>query len=653
MSQIVAAYFHAIEPLVSFGAASRQKTTMALRAARIGIAPEFYLAVSYAMSGVAALALAAALFIGFSRASVAWWLLAILVLGGACVGFAIVRLAFLLYPRIVSSSRARQIDAEFPSVIMLCYALAKGGVDALAIFRAVAQERHTYGEISREFALVMRDIEWMGQDMNTALQSVAATTPSATLKAFFEGLVTMLNSGADPRDYFKRHAATQLAQAETAMEKEIDQAGLLAESYVSGLLVLPLLLIVVLSVLGALKSSSSAFIPLIVFGLMPLGTVGYLVLLDMFLPPEVLALPKPRNDPISDFGMDSVRSDTPRLRQPKRQRLGHIREELDDAIRRGGEDAARATRVKRVLVLEWIRRAVRVTWKDFVTRAIEEPLRAFLLSMPIALLVFGAGAYWLDARGFYGSRQIVGISGLVVACGVLACLPVSVFHEIRVRRARVVDGDLPETLSKLAGFNERGVGLLRSFQILGRTSRGPLGREMRSLDRDVSWSSNLRAALVRMRARVATRRMMKVGILFERGTLATGNLKEALEIAAQEAAATEHARARKRQAMMTYLIVIYVVFAVFLYVLYTVAELFYGAEGLNSLAASRSVAGLASAAGAKAESEFLYLNAVLIQGACCGVVAGKLGEGHVLSGLKHAAILAILAWVVFALGVMW
>src|SRR5581483_6932316 len=187
-------WFRALEPVVST-AQSNAATAKALRAARIGMFPEWYMALSYLASTETALVPTRAL-AGFPLGRP---LLAVMV---AAFAFLCMRLGFLAYPRLTAAGRARRIDAEMPSVVTLCYALAQGNVAPLEIIRAVASERNAYGEAAVEFGVVIRNVEWLGLDLVSALKETAATSPSARLRSFFDGLVTMLNSGADAKDYF-------------------------------------------------------------------------------------------------------------------------------------------------------------------------------------------------------------------------------------------------------------------------------------------------------------------------------------------------------------------------------------------------------------------------------------------------------------------
>jgi len=639
-----ALYFRVFEPLLAFGRETRLETTRALRAARIGFFPEWYLSLAYFSAAAAAL-------LGWT---VLGALLALLVPGGALlktllvVGLGlslglVVYLGFLLYPRVKAASRARAIDEELPNVITLCYALARGGLSCMSIFRAVAEEEQVYGEVSREFGLIVRDMDWFGEDINTALLATASTTPSDALRRFLEGLVTVLNSGAAPRDYFKRQAEMQLQQAELRLVKDQEQTALLAEVYVSGLLVMPLLLIVVLSVLASLGGDGARYLPLIAFGLIPLGTVGYLVLLDLLAPQEPLSVPRRGRARLVDAGLEGIPTAEAEARSLKR------------ILRAEAPASPEARRLRRGLAAEALRGAFQRFRTQVLPRALEKPLEAAQVAgaAGLTVLALGVGYLLLFAEDGYGTA--VALASVLLAAALVAGVPSAIVHEWRYRRALRIDAALPETLRKVAGLNERGITLLQAFQIIGRGGDGPVAESLRRLDRDVAWTSNFRGAIARMAEAVGTRRMLKLGVLFERASEATGNLKEVVDIAATDVAATENLRARKRQAMMSYVVVIYAVFGVFLYVVYMVTTLFFAEGGFAAAALETSSSGLTAGSGGAlvpAEARVLFFQTVLLQAVCCGLVAGRLGEGQLLSGLKHAAILASVAWIVFYVGVV-
>ncbi|MCK5216151.1 MAG: hypothetical protein ACNYWM_00365 [Methanosarcinales archaeon] len=48
----------------------------------------------------------------------------------------------------------------------------------------------------------------------------------------------------------------------------------------------------------------------------------------------------------------------------------------------------------------------------------------------------------------------------------------------------------------------------------------------------------------------------------------------------------------------------------------------------------------------------LFFHAAVIQGICSGLIAGVMGEGSVLSGLKHSIIMLTMGYLLFTVAVL-
>jgi archaeal flagellar protein FlaJ len=105
--------------------------------------------------------------------------------------------------------------------------------------------------------------------------------------------------------------------------------------------------------------------------------------------------------------------------------------------------------------------------------------------------------------------------------------------------------------------------------------------------------------------------------------------------------------------MLTYLIVIYVVFFVFLCVIAVLDIRFIPqvlAAGEATAQIEAATQGVGQAAAFDREGiRFVYFNAVVVQAVGNGLVGGVLSESHVTAGLRHVAIMAAMAWVIFRL----
>lgn len=135
----------------------------------------------------------------------------------------------------------------------------------------------------------------------------------------------------------------------------------------------------------------------------------------------------------------------------------------------------------------------------------------------------------------------------------------------------------------------------------------------------------------------------------------SGDVAPVLEIAADEARATRRLRRERRQVMLTYLLVIYISFAVFLGIIAALTVAFIPAVEGAQLSAPGGVAGVStgvfSGIGGVDTSRYvlLFYHAAAIQGVASGLIAGQLGEGNVSDGVKHAAVMLLLAYLTFVI----
>ncbi len=101
--------------------------------------------------------------------------------------------------------------------------------------------------------------------------------------------------------------------------------------------------------------------------------------------------------------------------------------------------------------------------------------------------------------------------------------------------------------------------------------------------------------------------------------------------------------------MIIYVVIIYMSFFVFLFVIGILSYSFIPVMAEASISANTIGKGAVEFMGVFDPEMFgrLFFHASLIQGFSSGLVAGQMGEGEVIAGLKHSVILSLIAWVSF------
>ena len=197
----------------------------------------------------------------------------------AVIAFVSTYSGFRVYPRIRAWERKGKINLNLPYAIGYISAMASIGVYPYTIFKKLSEADETYGEVSNELKLLVRDVELLGFDFITALKKLIATTPSVKMRSFLQGAVTTALSGGEMGTYFINTATEYMEERRKEYEQFIDTLGVFAEFYVIGMVAAPLLLVVVLSIMVFLGGASLEGLGAIIYLVIPLGSLAFIFLI--------------------------------------------------------------------------------------------------------------------------------------------------------------------------------------------------------------------------------------------------------------------------------------------------------------------------------------------------------------------------------------
>ena len=190
----------------------------------------------------------------------------------------------LRLPKIRAWERKRKIEGILPHAIGYISSMASVGVIPYEIFKKLSMAEEMYGEVSFEVKKVVRDVELLGYDFLGALRNLIATTPSESLRAFIQGAVTTTLSGGEMGDYFVNKTRDYLQQNRKKFEDFLTTLGMITEVYVVGLVAAPLFIIVLYTAMLMLKGASPTILFFVVYGVIPLGSIIFIFLIDAITP---------------------------------------------------------------------------------------------------------------------------------------------------------------------------------------------------------------------------------------------------------------------------------------------------------------------------------------------------------------------------------
>ena len=563
--------------------------------------------------------------------------LLVLIASGIFFGVGTAALVYTLrweLPKNTATVRERNIDAGMARTIAFLYALSRGGMAFSATMGVLAHNKDIYGDNAREFGVAVREMELFGRDMISAIERMADRTPSERFKTFSENLSSVLQSGQSLSSFL--HSQYERHQEEAAERQEdlLESLATIAEAYVTIFVAGVLFLITILLVFGLTTTDTLNLLQLLAYLAIPLANVGFMVFLSSRL--DALG--------IGDDGTTEAleRHETASMGRPSMSRSGVA----DGGAVPGADD-------------NWVRlefydriKSIKQAFRSPLRSLIWNPTKILYFSVPIALVLFAVRApdVFQTARPNIRLLDDLLVQSLLLVLGSFA-----IVRTIYSRRVSKIEAATPELLERLASLNEAGMTLVESFRRVRGSDVGVLSIETERIWADIQMGANVDDALIRFGRRIRTTSISRVVTLLTNAMHASGQLGPVLRIAATQARADYRLDKRRKQQMLTYLVVIYISFFVFLVIIVAVQEVLVPAlpSSVPTPASPTNRLGVNVDQFArlgrvdKAAYTLVFFHTALAQAVLTGFIGGQLGEGSLKDGAKHAAILLGIAYVAF------
>ena len=244
---------------------------------------------------------------------------------------------------------------------------------------------------------------------------------------------------------------------------------------------------------------------------------------------------------------------------------------------------------------------------------------------------------------------------------IIACLgtigPVGFYLNAEQSKIKEVERRLPEFLRDIAESGRFGMTLAASIQAAAKGKYGPLTPAIQRMSYQISWGISATEALRLFKEALNTPLVNRVCVVVIKAASAGGNVSDVLTLVSTDTKEQQYAEDDRRISMLTYIVVIYVAFFVFLAtvlilnfvfipqmesVITNKAQVTGGGSQIQSTG-GMNMAGLTTE-NVNAIKE-LYIAAAIIHGLGDGIVAGVLDTGKIANGLRHSFLMVIVAYV--------
>ncbi len=509
---------------------------------------------------------------------------AMIILGA--IGYIITFTTFLLIPSFNASERKSRINKSLASAVTFMYAMSKGGSDIITIIRSLHEAESTYGEVSKEVGFIIRDMDYFGNDLRVAILNCIAQTPSDMLQDLLSNLLSVIDSGGDVTTYLNNKVEQYRMRIMQDQKSFLEILGLIAESYVTMFVAGPLFIIIMVSVMTIMNGGSPIILYILIYAVLPIGSVMFVILISMLTPEE--------EDKTSLFDVQ-----TPSLYDtvPVEAAADEAKDKKKQADLKKARDGMKTK--------EFLANPIAIIYK--------EPIKALYISIPLAIIVvlvlmfvvwpmmhavmpsvkyfsplsnatgavsnlqneikMGHSKPTGDILSIYG--PIIGFfDDFIVFFLMIALIPLAYFYEMKNHRERKIASEMPDFLKKLSSTNETGMTLTQSINLIANNNFGMLSTEVQKVHKDMQWGTDVNTALKKFANQLRTNASTKVITLITKAASSSGDIKDVLNIAANDARINEQIRRERFDGMLIYVVIIFISFVVFIYCVYTLTSSF-------------------------------------------------------------------------------
>ncbi len=221
---------------------------------------------------------------------------------------------------------------------------------------------------------------------------------------------------------------------------------------------------------------------------------------------------------------------------------------------------------------------------------------------------------------------------------ILGILPLFIYKYLEYRRIKDIEERFPDFLRDLAGSREAGMTLPYALMHVSKLDYGYLTPEIKKIADQISWGIPLRKAFENFSRRIKSKHIQRSTSIIIEADRSGGKITAILEAVARFSRVIREIEKEQIGTLRSYTIIIYFSYVVFIVIIILLLRtLLSGLVQLGGVVAPVRIE----------EFNKLLFRMTIIQGVFTGLVAGKVGEGTILDGIKHSFILAFIGFLSF------
>ncbi len=239
------------------------------------------------------------------------------------------------------------------------------------------------------------------------------------------------------------------------------------------------------------------------------------------------------------------------------------------------------------------------------------------------------------ALGYQGKT----LDELILLAVMVAAFPPSIANYMDYRWKKSIDERLPILFRTIVQAQKTGMTLPQAIEEASKRDYGPLTKELKKINAQMSWGMPLEEALQLFAKRVNTPLVQRTVPLIIEASRSGGKVEKVFDPLGKFVNSILIMEKERKAQTRPYIAIIYVAFYVFLFTIVLLFKTFFvSIEGSPILG---------SAIMSAEETERLFFHMAAFQAFFGGLIAGKMSEGSLNAGLKHSFVMLASMYLVF------
>ena len=243
-----------------------------------------------------------------------------------------------------------------------------------------------------------------------------------------------------------------------------------------------------------------------------------------------------------------------------------------------------------------------------------------------------------DVSMFWGNAEF---DELLFFAVIAAILPPAALAYVDYKWRKAVDEQLPELFRIMVQAQQIGMTLPQALEEAAKRDLGPLTTELRKTTQQISWGMSLEEAFSAFGKRVNTTLVQRTVPIIIEASYSGGNVEKVFDPMGKFIQTTLLLEKERRTQTRPYIAIIYITFFVFLFTIVMLFKSFFVSVGQLPTLGTPFVA--------PEGIRRMFFDMSMIQAFFGGLVAGKMGEGAIIAGLKHSLILMLCGYLALKL----